>query len=216
MLEPVTLRVTIATATVYTTITPTSAHKCNHARNRNPKLQKKQGSGESPQGSSQPAEPDGSSAASNASVGAELAETKQRIEKLESAGDNWDVTLHALRMRIEQMEMVVFRPGGGAAADMTDRSTAGGGGVLEGGGDAGLAARVAKLVKREMAVEMERAYTELEVNRHIDTSRLESRLQDMGDQASALTERMQKLEENVISEQEHSLKLLDTILRKGM
>ena len=40
-------------------------------------------------------------------------------------------------------------------------------------------------------------------------------MQEMGDQAGALADRMQKLEENVISEQEHSLKLLDTILRKG-
>ena len=39
--------------------------------------------------------------------------------------------------------------------------------------------------------------------------------QDMGDLTNALTDRMQKLEENVISEQEHSLKLLDTILRNG-
>ena len=50
----------------------------------------------------------------------------------------------------------------------------------------------------QKAEEQERAYTELEVNRHIDTSRVESRLQDMSDQASALTDRMQKLEENVI------------------
>ena len=116
-------------------------------------------------------------------------------------------------MRVEQMEMVVFRPGG-SANDLVNQSTVGGS-AIDTGSDAALVARLAKAVKREMAEEQERAYTELEVNRHIDTSRIESRLQEMGDQAGALADRMQKLEENVISEQEHSLKLLDTILRKG-
>ena len=181
----------------------------------------------------------------------DLASVVARLEQLEAAGSNHDVTLHALRMRVEQvwggvgwgggalgsshsptspfsflhpcqMELVVFRPGAdlGDAFHRTALESSGvglfpGGGGSGAQGDAGLVARVAGLVKRDIAEEHERAYTELEVNRHIDTSRLESRMEEVGGKVAAFSERMEKLEENVISEQEHSLRLLDTILQRG-
>ena len=122
-----------------------------------------------------------------------------------------EVALQALRLRIEQMEMAVYSPGSSFAVDGS-KSTE----------------NLVQRVRRDLAEAQEvmynlvtldsnihydlifllqRAFTEFEVNQHIDATRFESRLQHT-------TERLDSLESAVMKEQENSVKLLEALLTR--
>ena len=62
-----------------------------------------------------------------------------------------------------------------------------------------------KEVAKELHAQQEKSITSLEVNRHIDHSRLEGKITQVGD-------RLGKLEQTVVAEQQNSVQVLEAIL----